>query len=258
MKSSRHKVLHEIAGRPMIEHLLASVAELEPERLVIIVGEWSRTAGGTAGRPRAHFAVQEPQLGTGHAVQQAEEALAGFEGDVLVLYGDVPFVQAGTMRAMIDRLRADDAPAAVVLGFEPDDPLRYGRVIAQQGRIIKMVEYKDASEEERACTLCNSGLLAARSEDLFALLARVGERQCARRILPARYRQHRHCRWPQLRGCGLRRRRRGGRHQQPRRTGRSRGALAGRRAAKRRWTRAPPCARPKPCFSARTRSSAAT
>ena len=172
MKSSRHKVLHEVAGRPMIEHLLASVDQLQPSKLVTIVGEYREQLQKRLG-DRCAFGVQEPQLGTGHAVQQAEDALAGFDGDVLVLYGDVPFVKAGTMRAMIDRLRADDAPAAVVLGFEPEDPLRYGRVVAQQGQIIKMVEYKDASEEERSCTMCNSGLLAARSEDLFALLTRV-------------------------------------------------------------------------------------
>ncbi len=172
MKSSRHKVLHEIAGRSMIEHLLASVDELEPQKLVTIVGEYREQLEERLA-DRCAFALQEPQLGTGHAVQQAEDALAGFDGDVLVLYGDVPFVKAGTMRAMIDRLRADDAPAAVVLGFEPEDPLRYGRVVAQQGQIIKMVEFKDATEDERACTMCNSGLLAARSEDLFALLSRV-------------------------------------------------------------------------------------
>ena len=172
MKSSLHKVLHQVAGRPMIEHLLASVEALAPEKLVTIVGE-SRDQLEEKLGTRVDFAVQDPQLGTGHAVQQAEEALKGFEGDVLVLYGDVPFVKASTMQAMIDRLRAVDSPAAVVLGFEPADPLRYGRVIAQQGRILKMVEYKDATEDERACTLCNSGLLAARSEDLFALLNRV-------------------------------------------------------------------------------------
>ncbi|KLE35116.1 bifunctional N-acetylglucosamine-1-phosphate uridyltransferase/glucosamine-1-phosphate acetyltransferase [Aurantiacibacter luteus] len=175
MKSTRHKVLHEIAGRSMIEHLLASVEELAPERLVAVVGEAREQLHEALGE-RVRFAVQDPQLGTGHAVQQAAEALAGFDGDVLVLYGDVPFVRADTMRRMIDRLNEPDAPAAVVLGFEPDDALRYGRVIAQQGRILKMVEWKDASEEERACTLCNSGLLAARSQDLFALLDRVSNK----------------------------------------------------------------------------------
>ncbi|WP_407647625.1 bifunctional UDP-N-acetylglucosamine diphosphorylase/glucosamine-1-phosphate N-acetyltransferase GlmU [Aurantiacibacter sediminis] len=172
MKSARHKVLHEVGGRSMIEHLLASVEALAPQRLVTIVGE-SREQLHDALGERVSFAVQEPQLGTGHAVQQAKEALADFDGDVLVLYGDVPFVSTETMRAMIARLNAADTPASVVLGFEPEDPLRYGRIISQQGQIIKMVEWKDASEEERACTLCNSGLLAARSQDLFALLDRV-------------------------------------------------------------------------------------
>ena len=173
MNSARHKVLHEVAGRAMIEHLLANVEMLEPARLVTIVGE-SREQLHEALGTRCAFAVQEPQLGTGHAVQQAAEALEGFEGDVLVLYGDVPFVRASTMRQMIDRLHADDAPAAVVLGFEPDEARSYGRVIADDaGRIAKMVEFKDASEEERGCRLCNSGLLAAHSSDLFALLERV-------------------------------------------------------------------------------------
>jgi bifunctional UDP-N-acetylglucosamine pyrophosphorylase / glucosamine-1-phosphate N-acetyltransferase len=174
MNSARHKVLHEIAGRPMIEHLLAEVAALEPAHLVAVVGEYREQLQAALGS-RAAYAVQEPQLGTGHAVAQAAEVLAGFAGDVLVLYGDVPFVRAATMRGMVERLRADDAPAAVVLGFEPEDPLRYGRVLAHDdGRIARMVEWKDASEEERACRVCNSGLLAARSEDLFVLLARVG------------------------------------------------------------------------------------
>jgi bifunctional UDP-N-acetylglucosamine pyrophosphorylase/glucosamine-1-phosphate N-acetyltransferase len=93
----------------------------------------------------------------------------------LILYGDVPFVRAATMQKMLDRLHADDAPAVVVLGFEPDDALQYGRVIADdQDRITKMVEYKDASKQERACKLCNSGLMAAKAADVFDLLERVG------------------------------------------------------------------------------------
>ena len=174
MKSDLHKVLHPIAGRPMLEHLVASVAELGPERTAVVVGAGREQIEAAVGT-RAATCLQEPQLGTGHAVAQAEGALAGFAGDVLVLYGDVPFVKAATMRAMLERLNGPDAPAAVVLGFEPEDPLAYGRVIADDtGAIIKMVEYKDADEGERATRLCNSGLVAARDADLFALLARVG------------------------------------------------------------------------------------
>lgn len=174
MKSDLHKVLHPIAGRPMLEHLLASVAELAPERQVVVVGSGREQLEAQLGA-RAILAVQEPQLGTGHAVQQAGPALAGFAGDVLILYGDVPFVTAATMRAMLERLHAADAPEVVVLGFQPADPLQYGRVIADDaGRIAKMVEHKDATEVERACRLCNSGLMAVRAGRLFDLLGKVG------------------------------------------------------------------------------------
>nr|Q2G929.2 RecName: Full=Bifunctional protein GlmU; Includes: RecName: Full=UDP-N-acetylglucosamine pyrophosphorylase; AltName: Full=N-acetylglucosamine-1-phosphate uridyltransferase; Includes: RecName: Full=Glucosamine-1-phosphate N-acetyltransferase [Novosphingobium aromaticivorans DSM 12444] len=173
MKSDLHKVLHPIAGRPMLMHLMASAAELSPARQVVVAGhgreQLEKALGGSA-----DIAVQDPQLGTAHAVQQAQGALSGFEGDVLILYGDVPFVRASTMRAMIERLHGADEPAAVVLGFAPADTLQYGRVIADDGRIVKMVEHKDASEAERACRVCNSGLMAVRSADLFGLLARVG------------------------------------------------------------------------------------
>ncbi|HSG34185.1 MAG TPA: bifunctional UDP-N-acetylglucosamine diphosphorylase/glucosamine-1-phosphate N-acetyltransferase GlmU [Sphingomonadaceae bacterium] len=172
MNSALHKVLHKVAGRPMIVHLLEALGELAPERTVIVIGDAREQLQDALGGG-IEFAVQEPQLGTGHAVQQAEAALGGFTGDVLILYGDVPFVTAATMRTMIERLRQDDHPAAVVLGFEPGDTLQYGRVIAHDGLIDKMIEHKDASEEERACRLCNSGLMAVRGEDLFVLLHRV-------------------------------------------------------------------------------------
>ena len=165
MNSDLHKVLHPIAGRPMIEHLLASAAELNPERQVVVAGHGRDQLEAQLGA-RAVIAVQEPQLGTGHAVQQAEAALTGFDGVVLVLYGDVPFVTAATMRAMIARLQAADQPAVVVLGFEPAETLQYGRVIADDDRIVKMVEHKDASDAERGGRLCNSGLMALRSADL--------------------------------------------------------------------------------------------
>lgn len=173
MKSDLHKVLHPVAGRPMLLHLMASAAHLAPQHQVVVAGhgrdQLEKALGG-----RATIAVQEPQLGTGHAVQQAQGALADFAGDVLILYGDVPFVRAQTMQAMLDRLHAPDAPAVVVLAFQPDDALQYGRVIAEGDRVVKMVEHKDATDAERACTLCNSGLMAVKGADLFALLAQVG------------------------------------------------------------------------------------
>ncbi|MXO50032.1 bifunctional UDP-N-acetylglucosamine diphosphorylase/glucosamine-1-phosphate N-acetyltransferase GlmU [Erythrobacter gaetbuli] len=174
MKSALHKVLHPIAGRPMLHHLMASVDSLSPAHKVVVVGA-GREQLEEALAGSARTCLQEPQLGTGHAVQQAQGELDGFDGDVLVMYGDVPFVRPATMERMLGRLHAADTPAAVVLAFEPEDPLAYGRVIADdEGRIAKMVEFKDADEGERACHLCNSGLLAARAADLWDLLGRVG------------------------------------------------------------------------------------
>ena len=179
MKSSLHKVLHPIAGKPMLLHLLDTVETLGAAQSVVVVGKGrEQVEAACAGRP-VSIAVQDPQHGTGHAVQQAESALADFvahypQGDVLILYGDVPLVPAATMTNMVARLHADDQPAIVVLGFEPEDTLKYGRVLADaDGVIQKMVEHKDATETERACRLCNSGLMAVKAKDLFALLARV-------------------------------------------------------------------------------------
>jgi bifunctional UDP-N-acetylglucosamine pyrophosphorylase / glucosamine-1-phosphate N-acetyltransferase len=177
MKSDLHKVLHPIAGRPMLMHLMAAVDALAPARKVVIVGSGKDQLEAALG-DSVDYAVQEPQHGTGHAVQQAEDALTGFDGDVLILYGDVPFVPTHTMQGMIDRLHAADAPAVVVLAFEPADTQSYGRVITAKDtggddRITKMVEHKDANEAERACRLCNSGLMAVKAADLFGLLARV-------------------------------------------------------------------------------------
>ena len=184
MKSDLHKVLHPIAGRPMLMHLMDAVDALNPAKKVVVVGSGKEQLEAALGGS-SEFAVQEPQYGTGHAVQQAEAALAGFDGDVLILYGDVPFVPTATMQGMIDRLNAGDAPAVVVLAFEPDDTQSYGRVITRKDspdsdRILKMVEHKDATEAERACRLCNSGLMAVKARDLFGLLARVTDDNAAK------------------------------------------------------------------------------
>ena len=173
LKSGMHKVLHNIAGRPIIEHLLAQVAVVQPAKTIVIVGDERQQVIDQVS-DRATCVVQEPQLGTGHAVAQAKEELAGFDGDVIMLLGDAPFITAVTMIEMLERLRAQDEPAVVVLGFEPEDALQYGRVITHADMTIeKMVEFKDANEAERATRLCNSGLMAAKAQDLFDLLDRV-------------------------------------------------------------------------------------
>ncbi|MEN2711998.1 bifunctional UDP-N-acetylglucosamine diphosphorylase/glucosamine-1-phosphate N-acetyltransferase GlmU [Sphingomonas sp. NPDC092331] len=180
MKSDTHKVLHPIAGRPMLLHLIDSVKALGVEREVVVVGAGREQVEAAVHPLGVETAEQAEQLGTGHAVRMAEGALAGFRGDVLILYGDVPLVTTETMRRMIEALHGDGGPSVVVLGFRPADPGAYGRVIVgPDGRLDKIVEYKDATPEERAVTLCNSGLMAVRSSDLFRLLARLGNDNAA-------------------------------------------------------------------------------
>ncbi|HWL47962.1 MAG TPA: bifunctional UDP-N-acetylglucosamine diphosphorylase/glucosamine-1-phosphate N-acetyltransferase GlmU [Sphingomonadaceae bacterium] len=181
MRSARHKVLHPIAGRPMIGHVLAALESLGPATTVLVLGAGREQVEAEVTTAKNLTAVtQAEQLGTGHAVRQAEAALAGFSGAVLILYGDVPLVSPETMRRMLVRLAEPDAPVAVVLGFRPDDAAAYGRIIATpEGTIERMVEYKDASAEERAVTLCNSGLMAVRADDLWRLLGGVGNANAA-------------------------------------------------------------------------------
>jgi len=175
MKSDLHKVMHPIAGRPMLGHLLDSVAELGPTRVVVVVGSGRDQLEALIAAHEGTLVVQPEQLGTAHAVLQARPELENFAGDVLILYGDTPFVSADTMRRMRDRLNQPDRPAIVVVASRPADPKHYGRIVAGDGdTIVKMVEYKDASTGERAIGLCNSGLMAVRSEDLWSWLERVG------------------------------------------------------------------------------------
>ena len=180
MRSDTHKVLHPIASRPLLLHLLDSVDALGADRRVVVVGKGrEQVEAAIAGRDVA-VAYQAEQKGTGHAVLQAEDALTGYDGPVLVLYGDTPFVEAETLRRMLDRLDSGDDPGVVVLASSPPDALKYGRIILGDGdRIAKMVEYKDASEEERSVRLCNSGMMAVRAPDLFRWLAEVGNDNAA-------------------------------------------------------------------------------
>lgn len=173
MKSKLHKVLHPIAGHPMLMHLLDRFSELQLRRTVVIVGDKRDQLDAALVDRDVSTVLQEPQLGTAHAALQAREALAGFNGNILVCFGDCPMVRAETIRRLAAAL--DDGAKVAVLGFRPDDPLQYGRIIADEnGQVAKMVEYKDASDAERACNLCNSGLIIAHSDDMWTLLDAVG------------------------------------------------------------------------------------
>ena len=180
MRSDTHKVLHPIAGKGLLMHLLDSVAGLGAEKSVVVVGKGRDQVEKALEGRDVSIAHQAEQRGTAHAVQQAKEALAGYDGAVLILYGDTPFVEAETLQRMLDRLDGEGGPGVVVLASTPDDPLKYGRIILGEGdHIAKMVEFKDAMEEERAVRLCNSGMMAVRSADLFRWLGKVGNDNAA-------------------------------------------------------------------------------
>ncbi len=179
MKSPLPKVLHPIAGRTMLGHVLATARALDPARLVVVTRPDADEIGKAAAP--AETAIQHEQRGTGHAVLAAAEALNGFTGDVLVLYADTPLLTVETLRRVLD---ARDAGASVVvLGFTPADPGPYGRlVLDDSGALIRNVEAKDATPEEAAIRFCNSGVMAADAETLFRLLPLVGSNNAKNEI----------------------------------------------------------------------------
>jgi len=170
MKSAVPKVLHAVAGRPMIEHVLAAAGEAGAvRRVVVLAKDMDPVAKAVA---PAQVAIQDPPLGTGHAVLAARDALKDFEGRVAILFADTPLIRPENF-AVVEK--AMDGGAAIgVLGFRPADPAMYGRMMtAKDGTLERIVEFKDASAEERTVTFCNSGIMIVESKHLFALLDRV-------------------------------------------------------------------------------------
>lgn len=167
MNSDLPKVLHPLAGVPMLHHAMSAAATLEPDLQIVVTGHQAESVAEAARSfdPDAKTALQSEQLGTGHAVQQALPALEGFEGQVIVLYGDTPFVTTRTLQSLAE------APADVtVLGFEAADPARYGRLVMDGDALLRIVEWKDASPAERGINLCNSGVMAMDAGLLRSLL----------------------------------------------------------------------------------------
>ena len=172
MQSELPKVLHKVAGAPMLIHAMRAGRALEPKRTIIVAGHGFEAvrAAARAEDPEVEIVRQETQLGTGHAVDQARAALDDFDGTVIVLYGDCPLIQPRTL----EELTATLSTAAVsVLGFEAENPARYGRLITDGDRLKRIVEFKDATPAERAVRLCNSGVMAASAELLFDLLSEI-------------------------------------------------------------------------------------
>lgn len=172
MNSDLPKVLHKLAAVPMLHHALAAGRTLEPQRVVVVTGHEAEAVAKAATDfdEAIETVVQEPQLGTAHAVAQAAPLLAGAEGEAIVLYGDTPFVRPETLGLMLEARAVHDV---VILGFHARDPGRYGRLIVKGDQLEKIVEFKDATAAEREITLCNSGVVCASAKTLFALVAKV-------------------------------------------------------------------------------------
>jgi bifunctional UDP-N-acetylglucosamine pyrophosphorylase/glucosamine-1-phosphate N-acetyltransferase len=175
MKSKTPKVLHKVGGRALVDHMIDAVQASGCEKIIVVVGSHSPQVRAhlEARLGKGAVAVQDPPLGTAHAVLAAKGALAGFSGDVLITYGDAPLLRADDLKPLFE-LREIGADLAM-MGFEPADPLLYGRVIlAPDGTVQRIVEARDATPEEAAVRLCNAGMMVADAAKLFGWLARVG------------------------------------------------------------------------------------
>ena len=172
MKSPLPKVLHKVGGRSMLDRAIDAALELGCDRVVVVVGTHSPQVREAAARRvgDANIAVQDPPMGTGHAVNAAREALKDFDGSVIVTYADCPLLSAGVLAPVFDAVAASDL---VVLGFEAADPAAYGRLILDGDKLDAIVEAREATPDQLAVTACNSGVIACERERLFSLLADV-------------------------------------------------------------------------------------
>ncbi|MCL7405512.1 MAG: bifunctional UDP-N-acetylglucosamine diphosphorylase/glucosamine-1-phosphate N-acetyltransferase GlmU [Marivivens sp.] len=174
MNSDLPKVLHKIAGAPLVVHAMKSGEALGLDHTVVVVGHGGEAVEAAVKdwNPDAVVVTQEEQLGTGHAALQAREALAGIDGNVFVAFGDTPFIRPETLQSMLDARATHDV---IVLGFEVYDPtVRYGRLVTNGDDLTGIVEFKDATEAQREIPLCNSGVICVDTQLLFSLLDEVG------------------------------------------------------------------------------------
>jgi len=174
MRSRLPKVLHSAAGLPLIEHVLRTADTLTPRTVVIVVGHQAgQLQEALAKRLGLRFAVQEPQLGTGHALLQTEPVLQGGKGTLLLLSGDVPLLRRETLQRLV-RTHEERSAAATVLTALVQNPDGYGRIVRENGRVVAIVEHKDASPQERTITEINSGVYAFDLAPLFSALRSIG------------------------------------------------------------------------------------
>jgi bifunctional UDP-N-acetylglucosamine pyrophosphorylase/glucosamine-1-phosphate N-acetyltransferase len=176
MKSATPKVLHEIAGLPMVAHVAAAAKRAGGNSVALVVGHGADAVRKAANRfdPAPEIFVQSERLGTAHAVLAAREAIAKGHDDVLVMFGDTPLIEAEPLLAA--RRKLAEGAAVVVVGFRPQNPAGYGRLIEKDGKLIAIREDKDASEAEKKIGFCNGGLMAISGSHSLSLLDRVGNK----------------------------------------------------------------------------------
>ena len=173
MQSDQPKVLHLLSGKPLLDYSLKLSRTIGSERIVVIVGHQAELVRRAFPAPDIVFAEQRPQLGTGHAVLQARDQFSDYMGTILILCGDVPCLKAATVQSLIDRHCAEQA-AVTVMTTLLDDPGSYGRVITDQGGdVLKIVEARDASDQEKQVREINTGIYCADSRFLFEAVAKI-------------------------------------------------------------------------------------
>lgn len=176
MKSDLPKVMMEVANKPMIKHILATLEDMGTKNIVTIISKEGELVKKTVAPYKT--AVQEEQLGTGHAVMCAREALGKFDGPVLVIFGDTPLITKKTFLKTVDKIK--EGYGVVVLGFRPEDPARYGRLKMVGDELKSIVEFKDASDEEKKINFCNSGCMGFDGKYLFDILDRIGNNNASK------------------------------------------------------------------------------
>ncbi|RVB34545.1 bifunctional UDP-N-acetylglucosamine diphosphorylase/glucosamine-1-phosphate N-acetyltransferase GlmU, partial [Mesorhizobium sp. M7A.F.Ca.CA.001.16.1.1] len=176
MKSVLPKVLHQIAGLPMVAHVVKAAEEAGAGSQALVIGHGADEMRKAAAKfaPKAETFVQEKRLGTAHAVLAARDAISKGYDDILVMFGDTPLIDADALT--VARLKLAEGAAVVVIGFRPPSPTGYGRLIEKDGKLTAIREEKDCSEEERKITFCNAGMMAVAGAHALALLDRVGNK----------------------------------------------------------------------------------
>jgi bifunctional UDP-N-acetylglucosamine pyrophosphorylase/glucosamine-1-phosphate N-acetyltransferase len=178
MNSDLPKVLHALGAAPLLHHAMRAAHSLDPDRTIVVAGHGAEAVSKAAKAfdPDVQIVLQAEQRGTGHAVQQAAPLLTGVTGDAIVLYGDTPFLRAETLGRM---MQARARHSVVFLGFPAQDPARYGRMVTDGEELLRIVEFKDATPEERSLTLCNSGVVCADTALLLDLVAQLDSANAA-------------------------------------------------------------------------------